>query len=143
MPGEIGRCLLDGLLVAGLVFALRRNMAWQEDAENCADADCRIAEHIAAGLLDDAVDHRKAEAGSFADLFGREERLENLFANVIRNSSAGVGHFNHHIIGGGERFLVQLRRVRRRQIAVRNSILPPFGIASRALTTRLMTTCSN
>ena len=36
----------------------------------------------AAGLLDDAVDRRQAEAGALADILGREERLENLVHDV-------------------------------------------------------------
>jgi len=32
----------------------------------------------AAGLLDDAIDRRQAEAGALADFLGGEERLEDL-----------------------------------------------------------------
>ena len=43
-----------------------------------------IAVDEAAGLLDDAVDHRQAEARALADLLGGEERLEDLVAALRR-----------------------------------------------------------
>ena len=58
-----------------------------------------IAEDEAAGLLDDAVDHRQAEAGALADLLGGEERLEDLLQHVRRDAGAGVLDLDQHVVG--------------------------------------------
>ena len=50
-------------------------------------ADLRIAIDEAAGLLDDAVDHRQAEPGALADFLGGEERLEDLLDHLGRNAA--------------------------------------------------------
>ena len=65
-------------------------------------ADFGIAEDEAAGLLDDAVDHRQAKAGALADLLGGEERLEYLLQHVGRDAAAGVFDLDQHIVGRRE-----------------------------------------
>src|SRR5690606_31718466 len=74
-----GRGLRLGAASRLAVFITRiGDEARQEDAEDGSLADLRIAEDIAARLLDDAIDHRQAEPGPLADFLGREERLEYL-----------------------------------------------------------------
>ncbi len=70
----------------------------QEDVER--GALVRFGVHIdeAAGLLDDAIDRRQAEAGALADFLGREERLEDLVDDLGRNSRAGVRDVDPDII---------------------------------------------
>ena len=75
------------------------HMARQENAEDRALADLGIAEDEAAGLLDDAVDHRQAEAGALADFLGGEERLEDLLHHVGRDAGAGVLDLDQHVVG--------------------------------------------
>ena len=98
----------------------------------------------AAGLLDDAVDGREAEAGALADLLGREERLEDLVDDLGRDAGAGVGHLDQHIVGRRACPCSCIRAASAAStLAVRTLSLPPFGMASRALTARLTMTCSN
>src|SRR5262249_57429016 len=70
----------------------------------------------AAGLLGEAVDLPRTQPRAFADLLGREERLEHVRQNVGRDAAAGIGHmdsdelatepllcglaFEHHRLGG-------------------------------------------
>ena len=108
------------------------------------DPGLAVAEHIAAGLLDDAIDHRQAEAGALADLLGGEERLENLVAHVGGNAVAVVLDLDQHVIGGDQRLLVEGGAFGgRRHCGCAGRCWPPSAIASRALTTRLTITCSN
>ena len=58
-------------------------------------------EDIAAGLYDDAVDGRQAEAGSLADLLGREEGFEDLALQVFFDAAPGIDDFDQHIVAGG------------------------------------------
>ena len=108
MAGEVGRGGLYRNFALHLFFGLR-NMARQEDAEGGAAAFGRIAEYPAAGLLDDAIDHRQAKPGALADLLGREERLENLVHNVGGNAGAGVLHLDGDIVGGHQRRFAEAR----------------------------------
>ena len=89
-----------------------RLVARQIDAEHRALADLAVAEDEAAGLLDDAIDGREAEAGALAHLLGREERLPDLVEMLARNAGAGILHLAEHIFAGrheagidGPRFL--------------------------------------
>ena len=85
------------------------DVARQENAEDRAGPFLALAEDVAAGLLDDAVDHRQAEAGALADLLGGEERLEDLVAHRCGNAVALVLDFNQHVIGRNQRLLVEAR----------------------------------
>ena len=71
----------------------------------------------AAGLLDDAVDGRKAEPGALADLLGREERLEDLGLDLRRNAGAGVLDLDQHIVGRRQRLVAEGRDLRRLDVA--------------------------
>ena len=69
---------------------------------------------MAAGLLDEAVDHAEAEAAAGAGPLGGVERLEGTLADLRRHARAGVGDRQHDIgagrgIGdGGEIVLVDV-----------------------------------
>jgi hypothetical protein len=73
-------------------------MPGQEDVERGAAIGLGLHIDEAAGLFDDAIDRRQAEAGALADFLGREERLEDLVDDVGRNAGAGVGNVDSHII---------------------------------------------
>ena len=73
-----------------------------------------VAEDVAAGLLDDAIDHRQAEAGAFPDFLGGEEGLENLGADLGGNAVAGVLNLDQHIVRGGDRQVLEAARIRTR-----------------------------
>ena len=71
-------------------------------------------EDEAAGLLDDAVDHRQAEAGALADFLRREERLENLVAHVGGNAVAVVLDLDQHVVGGRQVAFAEIGALRLR-----------------------------
>ncbi len=74
-------------------------MARQEDPEGRSLPDFGFRLNIAAGLFDDAVDHRQPETRALAYLLGCEERLEYLVHDVGRNTGAGIGHLDqHHVL---------------------------------------------
>ncbi len=50
--------------------------ARQIEPDDCAVADLGVDRRVAAGLLDEAVDHAEAKPGALADVLGGEERLE-------------------------------------------------------------------
>ena len=54
----------------------------QVDLDRRAVADLAVDLHVAAGLLDEAVDLREPEAGAVADVLGGEERLERLRSDL-------------------------------------------------------------
>ena len=88
----------------------------------------------ASQLLYDAKHLRQPEAGSFADLLRREERVEHLVKNFDRDSRAGVRDRTHDVITGW-RLLGVLGRADLTS-AVPIVMVPPPGIASRALIAR-------
>ena len=51
-----------------------------------------LATNGAAALLDDSQNGRKAQTGSLADLFRREERLEDMSPHLRVHSDPGVAH---------------------------------------------------
>jgi len=53
---------------------------------------------VAVRLLDEAVDHRKAEPGALAVDLGGEEGLEDTAADLVAHALAGVGHREHHVL---------------------------------------------
>ncbi len=61
------------------------------DAHRRALADFRIDPDLPAGLPDEAVDHRKAQACSLSERLGCEERIEGLGNDIRRHPGAGVG----------------------------------------------------
>ena len=58
--------------------------ARQVDLHRRALAGLAVDLHVAAGLLDEAVDLREAEAGALADILGGEERLEGAGRIIAR-----------------------------------------------------------
>jgi hypothetical protein len=64
-----------------------------------------------AQLLRDPKHLRQPEAGSLADLLRREEWLEHLVKNVVRDPRTGVGDGTHHVITR-YRLLGTLRRAK-------------------------------
>ena len=94
---------------------------------------------------DDAVDRREAEAGPLPDRLGGEEGLEERGGASRRPCPTPVSVTDEHRRSrrrAGPRARPRRRgRARRRRVST-ISAPPPSGIASRALTTRFMTTCS-
>ena len=111
--GEIRRGL-GGLLLDRLV-GLVAKAPRKENAERRARARLAVAEHVPAGLLDDAVDHRQAEARAFADVLGGEERLEYLGPHLGRNAVTGVLHLDQHVVGRNNRHVPSVRRIRKQE----------------------------
>src|SRR3546814_5318397 len=52
-----------------------------------AHADAALNLHLPSGLLDKPVDHRQAQAGSFANALGGEERIEHPRQDKIGRAS--------------------------------------------------------
>src|SRR6185437_13735903 len=71
--------------------------ARQINLERRALAFLAVEFDMAARLLDETVNHRKPEAGAFADLFGGEERLEYFLLDGRGNSGPGVAHREHNV----------------------------------------------
>ena len=152
LPGQVGPRLRLGRRRLGRAVRgrgvgldlLLGMMPRQEDVERGALTGLGVDIDEAAGLLDDAVDRRQAEAGALADFLGREERLEDLVDDVGGNAGAGVGDVDP---ARSPPPACPCRRAGRHSsavtLAVRTVSLPPSGIASRALTARLTITCSN
>ncbi len=115
MSGEVGGGL-GGLLFHRLDDRLG-NVARQQNAERRADARLAFAEDVAAGLLDDAVDHGEAEAGALADFLGGEEGLEDLAAHFLGNAVAVVLDLDQDVVGRRQRFLVERRAIGRGDVA--------------------------
>src|ERR1700722_15352475 len=107
---------LGGVSLYRLVYIIGEALG-KQDAELRAGARLAVAEHIAARLLDDAVDHRQAEAGAFADLLGSKERFEDLGPDLGRNRVTCVIHLDQHVIGGGDINLFQAAAFAGRKVA--------------------------
>src|SRR6478752_8023962 len=71
----------------------------------------------AAGLFDDSIDRRQAEASALADFLGGKERFEDLLDNVGRNAGAGVADFNEHIVGFGHALIGEFSALIRRNVS--------------------------
>ena len=84
------------------------------------------------GLPDEAIDHAEAEAGTLADLLGREEGLKNPIPYFRRHSAAGVRDGQSYIRSGhapGHGSLVQddVPRLDLEYAAIRHGIAPIQG----------------
>ncbi len=149
VTGEVGGLLRDqrDLAVGGGGFLLGlflRDMARQEDAEDGALARLGFDIDESAGLLDDAVNSREAEAGALADFLRREERLENLVDDLRSECRCRCRRLRPaHNPAAGMPLLAKRADSVSVMLEVRTVSLPPSGMASRALTARLTTTCSN
>ena len=104
---------MTGALAGGGVAGV----AGQQHGEGRAAADGLDAEYIAAGLLDDAVDHGEAKTRAFADLLRREERLEDLVLHLRRDAMAEILDLDRDIFGRGQRIVVEGGAFGRRHIA--------------------------
>ena len=117
----------------------------QQDQKGRALADLAVDEDEAAGLLDDAVDRRKTEAGAGADLLGGEEGIEDPVQVLARHAAAGVRSPRSGIVARRQGLALALGDTRESASRCRCLIVsvPPWSMASRALTARLMMTCSS
>ena len=114
--------------------------ARQIDRDGGALAERARDLHGAAGLMREAIDLRQPEAGALADRLGGEERIEHLGDDVRRDADAGVAAplmatYSPAPTGSPAPSVDVLRRV---MVTV-----PPSGMASRALMTRLTSAISN
>src|SRR5262245_15160781 len=67
----------------------------QLDEERRASSQARSEANSPAVLLDDRVGDRQPEPGSLSDLLRREERIENLRLQIIRNAGTIVVDFEN------------------------------------------------
>ncbi len=95
----------------GMFLARRRMRDGQPDREGGAKTGGRAHVDRAAALRDDPVDRREAEAGAFADILRREERLEDADASLVVHPDAVVRDLEHDLI------VVVSRRDRQRPVA--------------------------
>ncbi len=56
--------------------------------------------HVAAGLLDEAVDHAEAKTGAAAGVLGGEEGLEHPFQCALGHARAAVADRDHDVLAG-------------------------------------------
>ena len=106
--------------------------------------DLRIDAHVAARLLDEAVDHAQPEAGALADVLGGEERLEGArdarpAACRSRCRRPRPSRTRRPCISG----MAAACSSSSSALAVSMVSRPPSGMASRALTARLSTAFSS
>src|SRR5690349_8110150 len=79
----------------------------------CSLSDLAVRLHRSAGLACKTIDLRQTEPGSFADLLGREKRIEHLGQKIRRNTNTRVAKryrnkrsivadflFHHRIVDG-------------------------------------------
>ncbi len=118
----------------------------QVDAERRARDPCSLVDRDrAAGLTNDAVDGGQAQPGAAAGFLGREERFEDARLRRLVHADAVVA----------DRRAARSGRARGRSAMVSGApgaehdvarsarwMVPPDGIASRALTIRFSSTCS-
>ena len=113
------------------------------DLECGSAARFAVDSDVAAGLLHDAVAGGQSEARALALLLGREERVEDVGEHVRRDTTAVVRHRHQTVSARDDSRWVDSTRRRAGRRASRSSSRPPEFVASRALTTRLTSTCSN
>ncbi len=101
---------------------------------------CRLPIHgdEAAGLLDDAIDGGQPQTRALAHRLGGEEGIEDLALNLLGHADAGVGDFDADISPGGMMAVPSAVEWPTASFTVLMVTAPPDGMASRALTTRLM-----
>ena len=75
--------------------------ARQVDGEATSPDPARSSRRSSRHARDDAVGDRQAQTGAFADLFGGEERLEDVRDVVGSNAGSLVADFDGEIGGGG------------------------------------------
>src|SRR3546814_19930692 len=77
--------------------SLALGRARQPDLDPRALAQLALDIDRPARLLGEAIDHRKTEAGAFADILGGEEGFEHLLQYFVRDAAAAVGDRAQHI----------------------------------------------
>ena len=82
-------------------FAQSRG-AGQVDLEGAPLAELRMDQDDSGVLLDDAVNHRQAQAAACAPLLGGEERLEESLLRLLVEAGAGVANREHGVPAGPE-----------------------------------------
>src|SRR6185437_10165536 len=103
--------------LTGLAFRSRSRRGFESrqiDADRGAASELAVNLHMAAGLLDEAMDHAEAKAAAGAGAFGGVERLEGAALDFFRHARAGVGHGQHDVLA--RRDLGMLRGVNRIQL---------------------------
>src|SRR5439155_22996599 len=106
----------------------RRSLAWLG-----VDLD------VSARLLDEAINLRQAQSGTLADLLSREKGIKGLSQNLLGHSGAVVGDREEYILAGNDFLMIaRIGIIERKVLAVSIVNLPPSGMASRALSARLM-----
>ena len=116
----------------------------QVDADRGAAARRRVERDAAAALVDDAVDRGQAEAGALALRLGGEERLERARPRRRRPCPMPVSVTASitYVPGASVSRSAASRSSSSSTFAVSIVSWPPAGIASRAFSTRLTSTCS-
>ena len=110
----LAKAAFHGGLCLSRVIVDHTRVPWKVDTHRGALADFRIGPDLPAGLPDEPVDHRKAEASPFSERLSREERIERLRNDVRWHSGPGVGNAQRQILS-------------RREFALaRRSIVEPF-----------------
>jgi len=79
----------------GLGFA-RRVIHGEGNFKTSTPPRRRMNLNVSAGLIHDAINGRKTEAGTLANGFGREERLEDLRARLFVHAGAVVRNFQNN-----------------------------------------------
>ena len=95
-----------------------------------------------AALLDDPVNGGKPESGAFPLLLGGEERVKDVSFHFGRNPSPGVTHRKGRILARSQIEMRLGKTLVDDLVGRLDYQFPPFGMASRALSTRFMITCS-
>ena len=108
----------------------------QVDLEGRAVPRLALDRDVTAALLDDAVDGGQPEAGALARLLGREERLEDARLRRPASCPRPCRRTTRRTYGPAASPLVGLQLVQPATLAVSMVSVPPFGMASRALTAR-------
>ena len=98
--------------------------------------------HEAAGMTCDALHEGQAEAGALAHLLGREERLEQMRLHVGGHADAVVANAQPDVLPGPMACSPAPFAASTVARIQRDVNRPACGSASRALITRLKTTCS-
>jgi hypothetical protein len=139
---RLAKAAFHGGLFLSRVIVDRTRMPWKVDTHRGTLADFRIGPDLPAGLPDEPVDHREAEAGPFSERLSREERIERLRDDVRWHSGPGVGNAQRQILSRRE-FALARRSVVEPFVGGLDRQTTPSGMASRALMHRLRSALSS
>src|SRR6202011_3011377 len=116
MASEIGARrgrLYDRTRCMGFV----RNIMGQKNRKNRPLPNRARTEHVAAGLLHNAVHHGEAETGAFSDFLGGKKRFEDFVFYFRRDAMSEILDLDCDIIAWIQRSLVETGAVARHDIA--------------------------